>query len=481
MASEQTDRPGRYTWPMTSLSTAVQRLRERREALVRAWDIDRGIVLIPSGLPIPIAGTDLYHDFHAHNEHYYLSGIAHSAAVLAFDPSEGWTLFASQISREEQVWTNASEPLESQHARSGVDRVLENSQLQSWLERRRGEPIALAGNHDLLHNPAGYGVESFAALELEIDDERSDQISSTISEHRRAKDEVELGAMRAAAEASVAGHFAGIRKVRPGMTERQLQIEIEAEFFRNGGARTAYGSIVGGGPNGAILHFAPTGRAFGEDEIILVDAGAEIDGYASDVSRTFPAGRAFTPLQADLYDLVLATQQHAIDTAGPGVEYKDLHMQAALDIAAGLRDLDILRGDPESLVDSDAHALFFPHGLGHMLGLATHDVGGCLAGRQSSDRFGLKYLRADLPLQPGYVVTIEPGIYFIRALLTDPERRQKYREAVNWDRVDTMLDFGGIRIEDDALIAETGVELLSGALPRDRKAIEELRREGLDE
>ena len=115
-----------------------------------------------------------------------------------------------------------------------------------------------------------------------------------------------------------------------------------------------------------------------------------------------------------------------------------------------------------------------------MLGLATHDAGGCLAGREPSDRFGLGYLRADLPLQPGYVVTIEPGIYFIRALLTDPARREQYRDAVNWDRVDTMLDFGGIRIEDDVLVTETGVSLLSADLPRGVDEMEALRQEALD-
>ncbi len=465
---------------MTAQPDTASRLRQRRDDLVKSWGIDRGIVLAPAGLPVPVPGNDIYHDYHAHPEHAYLAGLSHPGAVLAFDPAEGWILFTPQRSVEELVWTNPNESFESQQARSGVDHVLDLRELGPWLERRRGEPVALLGHHDLHDNPGGYGLNSWAALEIPVDEELSGHCAQKISEARRAKDELELAAMRAAAEASVQGHFRGIRGVRPGMTERLLQVEIEAEFFRNGGDRTAYGSIVGGGPNGAVLHFTPTTRQFNDGEIILVDAGAEIDGYASDVSRTFPAGREFTPLQAELYDLVLRTQQRAIDNAGPGVEYKDLHLQASLDIATGLRDLDILRGDPQDLVDTDAHALFFPHGLGHMLGLATHDAGGCLAGREPSDRFGLRYLRADLPLQPGFVVTIEPGIYFIRALLTDPARREQYRDAVNWERVDTMLDFGGIRIEDDVHITETGAELLSGRLPRERKAIEELRREGLD-
>jgi Xaa-Pro aminopeptidase len=154
-------------------------------------------------------------------------------------------------------------------------------------------------------------------------------------------------------------------------------------------------------------------------------------------------------------------------------------MAAALSIAEGLASLRILRGDPATLVERDAHALFFPHGLGHMLGLATHDVGGCLAGREKSDRFGLKWLRTDLPLQPGYVVTIEPGIYFIPAILNDPARRKRYADAVDWARVDSLLSFGGIRIEDDVLVTETGSDVLSGAIPKSIAAIEAIRAEAL--
>jgi Xaa-Pro aminopeptidase len=263
------------------------------------------------------------------------------------------------------------------------------------------------------------------------------------------------------------------------MTERELQVEIEAEFFRAGAERTAYGSIVGSGPNGAVLHVSPSKRALQSGDIVLVDAGAEFGSYASDVTRTFPVDAAFSGIQRDLYQLVLGVQEAAIAAAGPGVEYRDLHMGAALGIATGLRDLGILRGDPQDLVDRDAHALFFVHGLGHMLGLATHDAGGCLVGRNPSDRFGLKWLRADLPLQPGYVVTVEPGVYFIDAVLSDPARREKYADAVDWARVDSLRGFGGIRIEDDVLVTETGSEVLSGMIPKSMAAIEGLRREAL--
>lgn len=460
-------------------SDLPRRLDARRREAARRWELQRGAVLIPSGLPVPIAGTDQYHEFHAHPEHYYFSGVSHPGAVLTFDPREGWTLFAHVASEEERVWSGDSETVVEQASRTGIERVLQSDRLGEWLERRRGEPVAIIGNGDIRHRPGGYGIERWEALELEVDDTLAARLSAAVAEMRRGKDDGELALMRRAAAASREGHLAGIRLARPGMTERALQVEIEAALFRAGGDRTAYGSIVGSGPNGAVLHFAPTSRVMGDGELVLVDAGAEAGGYASDVTRTYPVGPRFEGLHRDLYQLVLAVQEAAIAAVRPGAEYRDLHMAASHQLAEGLVQLGILRGEPSALVERDAHALFFPHGLGHMLGLSTHDAGGCLAGRTPSDRFGLKYLRADLPLQPGYVVTIEPGIYFIPALLTNPARREAYADAVNWELVDTLLHVGGIRIEDDVLVTREGADVLTADIPKSIAGIEALRAEGL--
>ena len=456
---------------------AADALRSRREALARAWADHRGPVIVPSGLAVPIAGNDQFHEFHVHAEHYYLAGAAAPGAVLAFDAREGWTLFAHVAGQEERVWTGDTEPLESVAAASGLERVLPADQLERWLEGHRGEPLAVLGNHDILLRPSGYGLTRLAALELDVDGPACTTLSERVSEARRAKDGVELDLMRGAAAATRAGHLAALGRARAGMTERQLQVEVEAELFRNGAERTAYGSIVGSGPNAAILHVAPSNRELRQGDLLLMDAAGEHEGYAADVTRTFPVGRRFEGIQRDLYQLVLSVQERAIAGVRPGVEYRDLHMEAAHGIAGGLASLGLLRGTPEDLVEQDAHALFFVHGLGHMLGLATHDAGGCLAGRTPSDRFGLKYLRTDLPLGPGYVVTIEPGVYFIPALLNDPGLRERYRDAVDWARVDRMLDFGGIRIEDDVLVTETGADVLSAGIPKQIHEIEALRAE----
>lgn len=454
-------------------------LERRRAAIATRWRDHHGPVVIPAGQPLPIAGTDQFHDFHAHPDHYYLAGATAPGGVLVFDGREGWTYFAPVASLEDQVWVGQGLTLEQAAFETGLDRVCDLALLEAWLEARRGEPIALLGNDDLAHQPERYGLQGWASLEPEIDLDASARLTETLAESRRTKDPAELERMRNAAAATAFGHLAALRLARPGMTERQLQVEVEAEFFRHGAPRTAYGSIVGGGPNGAVLHFSPTSRPFGSGEIVLMDAAAEFEGYAADVTRTFPTGPRFEGLQRDLYQLVLDVQEQAIADACPGKEYRELHLEAAERIAAGLVDLDILRGQPADLVDRDAHALFFPHGLGHMIGLATHDAGGCLAGRPRSDRFGLKWLRADLPLQEDYVVTIEPGIYFIPAILTNREWRERYRDDVNWDRVDALLQFGGIRIEDDVRITNGLPEVLSAAIPKSIEAVEALRQEAL--
>ncbi|MCY4617656.1 MAG: aminopeptidase P family protein [Chloroflexi bacterium] len=456
-------------------------LRQRRQRVETAWsgiDVD-GPVLIPASLPIPIDGTDQFHEFHAHPEFQYLTGVAEPGAALAWERERGWTLFAPSLSVEDLVWMSAPPSADALAKATGVGRSVDRSELAGWLESQRGRGLVLLGSRDIETRATEYGVEAWSTLEAVVDEDATDRLGKALAKLRRAKDAVEMDRMTRAVDAAVEGHLAAQRLARHGLTERALQIEMEAEFFRQGGARTAYGSIIGSGPNSAILHGTPGERVMSDGELVLIDAGAEIEGYASDVSRTFPVSASFTTIQRELYNVVLAAQQEAIAAAGPGVEYKSLHLQASATIAQGLVDVGVLRGSVDELVAADAHALFFSHGLGHMLGLSTHDCGGYLEGRVPEDRFGLAYLRADLPLQPGYVVTIEPGVYFVPALLNDPARRERYAEMVNWDVVDGMLDFGGIRIEDDVLITTDGCDVMSGALPSAAAEIEAIRRDAL--
>ncbi len=451
----------------------------RRERVRVTWAAQDGwgdtLVVVPGGLQIDVEGSDQRHAFRAHDDHVYLTGCRTPAQVLVFDAEEGWILFAYVPSQEDRVWHGEGVSLEDVAATSGVDRALPIGAFAVWLHERAGRSAALLGSRDILERPIGYELHPGDLEALAFDADLTQRLETSLHDARAVKDDVELDFMRAAALCSRAGHLAALERARPGGTERALQVEIETALLRAGADRPAYDTIAASGSNAAILHATPGGRGLAEGDLVLVDAGAEVAGYDSDVTRTWPVSATFTAEQRALYDICLDVQRTAIAHLAPGVEYRDLHMEAALGIAAGLVDFGLLRGRPEDLVEHDAHALFLPHGLGHLIGLATHDVGGWTPGRARSERPGLKFLRIDLPMRAGHVVTIEPGIYMVRALLTDPDLRRKHHEDVNWARADAMLEFGGIRIEDDVLVTEQGRDVLTAAIPKAPAEIEALR------
>lgn len=456
-------------------------LAQRRERARAAWarrGLEDALVLVAAGVAIPVEGTDATYGFRAHDDHTYLAGSRRPAGVVVFDPAESdpWALYVFEADATERVWHGDTDTLDAVADETGVARVRPLATLESDLARQAGRPAAVLGNHDLLMSPAAYELHPGVLEALAIDPELGDALEAALHVLRRTKDAVELDLMRAAAAATVAGHEAGMRVTRPGMTEIALRIEIETAFLRAGAEGLAYPSIVAGGSNAAVLHATPGGRVLADGELVLVDAGAEVQGYDCDITRTWPVGGAFQGEQGALYDIVLDIQQRAIEGCRAGVEYRTLHLDACRGVAAGLVELGVLRGDPDALVERDAHALFFPHGLGHLIGLAGHDVAGYLEGRERSERPGLEYLRTDLPLAPGYVVTIEPGIYFIDALLNDPVQRETYADCVDFARAEALLPLGGVRIEDDVCVTEGAPEVLTGALATSRAEVEALCR-----
>ena len=291
-------------------------------------------------------------------------------------------------------------------------------------------------------------------------------------------DQAALTEMRQAIAVSIEAHKAGMAATRSATTEAQIRAAMEAVILSHN-MTCAYTSIVT--VQGEVLHNNHYHHTIAQGDLLLADVGAETgSGWASDITRTWPVSGQFSPAQRNIYAVVLAAHDRAIAALRPGVEYREIHLLAARTIAEGLVDLGILRGLPDDLVDQDAHALFFPHGIGHLLGLDVHDMedlgdlAGYGSGRTRSDRFGLGYLRLDRPLQAGMVVTIEPGFYQVPAILNDPERRKRYDKVVNWERLAQFAAVRGIRIEDDVLITETGSEVLTAALPTQVEAIEQL-------
>jgi Xaa-Pro aminopeptidase len=416
-------------------------LERRRRAVAERWNLDSEVVLIGAGEPLHVPGrADRTYPFRSHSEYFYFTDSERPGGVLAYDPQEGWVDFVSPVTDEERLWSGGVE-----RENGGVP----VTELPGWLEKRQGRRIAVLGSPV---DPATSDPELEPALRYGLNDVR------------RRKDGAELERMRAAERATAAG-FAAIQPLlRPGVTEREVQIELEAEFFRAGADSLGFETIVGGGPHSAVLHFMPTARPFGEGELVLIDAGGEVRAYASDITRTYPASGTLDPEQAELHSLVRAANVAATKACLAGTEWRDVHRTAALVIGEGLVDFGLLRGEPESLLEQGAITIFFVHSIGHMVGLGIRDAGDRLEGRDGNYP-GYPRMRYDRPLEPGHVVTIEPGIYFVPSLLDDRELRERHRDTVDWERTDRMMDFGGIRIEDNVLVTEDGYEVLTADVP----------------
>ena len=294
------------------------------------------------------------------------------------------------------------------------------------------------------------------------------ELTQAIINLRLCHDAAALTELRQAASATVQAHQIGREAIAQAQTEAEVRAAMEA-IFTNHQMTCAYSSIVT--VHGEVLHNDHYHHSLQAGDLILIDVGAETaTGWAGDVTRTWPVSGQLSPTQQAIYDVVLAAHDACIQAVAPGVEYRSIHLLAAQILAQGLGDLGILKGSPEDLVTQDAHALFFPHGIGHLLGLDVHDMedlgdlAGYAPGRTRSDRFGLKFLRLDRPLQTGMVVTIEPGFYQVPAILNHAPTREKYQGLVDWDCLAKFADVRGIRIEDDVLVTATGREVLTSAL-----------------
>jgi Xaa-Pro aminopeptidase len=401
-------------------------LERRRRAAAEAWNLDDGVVLVEAGRPVPIPGRgDPTYPFRAHAEYLWLTDRERPGGVVAYDPAHGWAEFVVPVTTEELLWTGI------EGDREGVpDGTRPVDDLAAFVAGR--EPRMLGATRD-----------PDAALR------------DALIRARRPKDDVEIERMRTAAAATAAGFAELVPLIEPGRTERELQVALESGFLRNGGDFFAFDTIVAAGDHAAVLHFSPTARELVDGQVLLVDAGAEHRGYAADVTRTYPVGAAFTAEQQLAHDTIRAALDAGIAACRPGVRWSHVHRTASLVIAEGLIELGVLEGAPESLVESGAVRLFFPHGIGHTIGLGVRDAG------PASDEPSSPGLRLDIELAERQAWTVEPGLYFVRPLLA----RERGHEGVNWERVDQLLDFGGVRLEHDVLITADGCDVLTSAIP----------------
>ncbi len=451
--------------------------QRRRGALSAA--VDRPIVLLAGGVRdrnLPGYG----HPHRSSSDMLYVSGCGEpGAAALLIDGA--LELYLPVAPPGDALWHGPQTTLEARAQGCFVSEVRPIAELEGRLSG-----LLSSGGVATVASPDPAANERLAwwthrALRFGVDP-GDDDLVDALCALRRRKSASEIEAMRTAAALSADAHLLVAAAAKPGVSERSLAAMFEASLA-NAGATPGYGTILT--RRGEILHCHDHSGRLALGDLLLVDGGGELgpafgnaQGYGADLTRTWPIGGRFVGRQRAAYSAVLAAWQAAVDSARPGVRYRVVHDASASVIAEFLRAEGILTIAAEEAVGIGAHGLFFPHGVGHLLGLDVHDLeafgdrGAYPPGEGRADIFGTRFLRLNLPLEPGFVVTIEPGFYAVPSILHDPTLRERFKGCVDWAKAEAWLGFGGIRIEDDVAIAESGIDVLSEGLPRSLAGVE---------
>lgn len=408
--------------------------------------------------------TDYEFPFRQESNFWYLTGVNEPDFHLILDlEKQEYHLFAPKRDAQYAVWHGRVKSKEQYQEEYEPDHLHYEGKLPSVIKDLNPQKIYC------LNEEQAEFIEEFDR-KIPIDLEA---LEDAITHCRVFKTDWELDQMREAARVNSIAHNAVLEALEPGLCEYELKAIFEYHQIKNGLLQEAYNGIFAAGSNSAILHYVENTAEIKDGDLFLIDAGYEYNGYASDFTRTYPANGRYTSLQAGIYDAVLEALNKVIESAEPGKKMEDLHMKAARIMMQGLKDAGIVEGEIDDMMEEDIFALFFPHGLGHFLGLDTHDVGGYPKGVERIERPGIKYLRMRRSLQPGMVLTIEPGLYFIPALLKPALEDDKASSFLNKSKLESMFEFGGIRIEDNLIITENGHENLTD-VPKNRSEIEKV-------
>ena len=441
---------------MMSPRISPSEFRRRRAALMSMMS-PGSIAVIPAAGQ-KVRNRDTEYLFRQDSDFYYLTGYLEPEAALVLAPGrEHGEVIVFCRERDARSELYSGERLGPDRAAQvlGVDDAFPTNDiddiLPGMLEGRERIYITL-GEYPEFDNKLMHWVSNIRARESggAIPPGEFVALKHLLHERRLVKSAAEIRIMREAARITCQAHERAMLKCRPGMTETQLEAELVHEFMINGAKTTAYPSIVGGGANACVLHYVDNSDVLHEGDLVLIDAGCELEQYASDVTRTFPVGGTFSETQRALYEIVLEANEHAIAACAPGVAFTEPHQVALRIMVRGLLDLHLLDGDLEEIIATESYRLLCPHNTSHWLGLDVHDVG------------DYRVDGAWRELEPGMVLTIEPGIYIPRHELTS-------HFADDWRGL-------GIRIEDDVLITKTGAEVLTAALPKSVTDIENLMR-----
>ncbi len=391
------------------------------------------------------------------------------AGVIDFDSGEE-IIFGDDVDMEDIIWMGPQVSLQENAAKAGVEKTASYKKLFDFT----GDAIKKGRK---IHFLPPYRAENKIVLEKllgisaqRIQDFASVELIKAIVNLRSVKEPIEIEEIRKACAIGYEMHITAMKMAKPGIWEQKIAGTLEGIANSNGGM-VSFPIILS--QNGETLHNHDHSKYLKSGKLMLTDAGAETSlHYASDFTRTVPVGGKFTTKQREIYDIVLAANNKAKELTQPGITYLSVHLAAAEVIASGLKELGLMKGDVKEAVRNGAHAMFFPHGLGHMLGLDVHDMedlGQIYVGYDDEirpvDQFGTAYLRLGRKLEPGFVITNEPGIYFIPALIDKWKNEKINTNFINFEKVNEYRDFGGIRLEDDIWVTENGSEILGQRVP----------------
>jgi Xaa-Pro dipeptidase len=434
-----------------------------REKLLSLFEENQDGIIYLKGADIMYRyGTDYEFPFRQESNFWYLTGVNEPEYQAILDIKSGeYHLFYPKRDAQFAVWHGRIKSADQIQQEYNPDHLHTTHSLLSVIKELNPSLI-----YCLDEEQAEYLEDLDRGMNVE-----AETLQDAITYCRCIKTDGELEKMREAARINNIAHLEVMKSIRPGMHEYEAKAIFDHQQQKNGLLQPAYNGIHAGGTNSAILHYVENNQPIRDGDLYLVDAGYEKDGYASDVTRTYPVNGRFTGDQAAIYQIALDALNKSIENVKPGVKMEDLHLGACRIILHGLKKIGVVKGDIDEMMEQNIFALFFPHGLGHFLGLDTHDVGGYPKGVERIDRPGIKFLRVRRELLPGMVITIEPGVYFIPALLKPALENSEQSKYLNADKIESLMEFGGIRIEDNLIITEDGAENMTD-VPKEIKDIE---------
>lgn len=436
-------------------------------------DIGAGLILFVGNRDNPINAADNCYPFRQDSSFLYFWGLdlPNLAAVIDVDADTA-TVFGDDPSLDDVIWTGPQPLLAERCRRFGVFRSCAYKELHGMIRDalQKERPV-----HFLPPYRLDQATQLADLCDMHRDalaDHASSALIRSVIRLRSIKSDAEVAEIEAALSVNHIMQTAAMGMVSPGRFEREVVGAIEGLAYGQIGKHPPFATIFT--IDGQTLHNRSHANRMRAGQLAVCDCGAESSlGYASDTTRTIPVSGRFTVRQKDIYDIVLAMQAEALDAMQPGVAFKDIHLMAARRLSEDFKALGLMRGDVDRCVETGAFALFFPHGLGHMLGLDVHDMEslgedevGYTKTVRRDERFGINRLRLAKPLEPGFVVTVEPGIYFIPQLIRQWRATNRFAELINYAKLETYMNFGGIRIEDDVLVTAGGATVLGPAIPK---------------